>query len=279
MQKLINKIALVTGASRGIGKGIAISLARCGATVYITGRTERIEDSPTLLPGTIYETEQQIINEGGKCKAIRCDHTVDQEVDMVFDQIFREQGRLDILVNAAWGGYEYFNDGSEFWLEQGFWEAPISRWDKMFNAGVRASYYASTKAAQKMVEAKSGIIFNLSFWASQRNDKGVSYCSSKAATDKMTESMAYDLRNSNVPVICLYPGIVRTEAVLKGEDHFNLTNSESPEFIGLVIAELATDPNAMSKSGKILVAASEAIEYGVKDVDGKQPKPLSVDEV
>ena len=234
MNELDNKIALVTGASRGIGKGIAIALARNGATVFITGRTESINSKTTYLSGSIYETEEYIISFGGKCKAIRCDHTKDNEVISVFNQIFETHNRIDILVNSVWGGYEYFNDGTEFWLEEGFWESPISRWDKMFSSGVRAAYFASSQAARIMTKQKSGIIFNLSFWAAQRNDKGVAYCTSKAATDKMTQAMAYELLNFGIPVICLYPGIVRTEAVLKNQEHFDLSNSESPEFIGKV---------------------------------------------
>jgi len=277
MQKLNEMIALVTGASRGIGKGIAIALAKQGVIVYITGRTEKEHEGTTKLTGTIYKTEAEIIANGGKCKAIKCDHTQDQEVDQVFQQIFAEHGRLDILVNSVWGGYEYFNDGTEFWLEQGFWSAPYSRWDKMFSAGVRAAYVASSHAARKMIEKQSGIIFNLSYWASQRNDMGVAYGTAKAATDKMTAAMAHELRPYNIPVICLYPGLVRTEAVLKAQDHFDLSNSESPEFVGRVISRLAVDPNIMDKTGQVLIAASEALAYGVKDIDGKQPEPLTVD--
>lgn len=277
MKELENKIALVTGASRGIGKGIAIALAKNGATVYITGRTEFVNRNTTKLSGTIYETEELIISLGGKCKAIRCDHTIDKEVMKVFNQIFESHKRLDILVNSAWGGYEYFNDGTEFWLENGFWESPISRWDKMFSSGVRAAYFASSQAAKIMTKQNSGIIFNLSFWAAQRNDKGVAYCTTKAATDKMTEAMAYELQNFGIPVICLYPGIVRTEAVLQNKEHFDLSNSESPEFIGLVISKMASDAKAIEKTGKILIVAKEARDYGIKDIDGQQPKPLSVD--
>ncbi len=278
MQELKEQIALVTGASRGIGKGIAIALAKSGAFVYLTGRTETEGEGATNLSGSIGGTEAEILSVGGKCKAIRCDHTDDLEVHKVFDQIFAEQDRLDILVNSVWGGYEHFNDGTEFWLEEGFWASPFSRWDKMFSAGVRAAYVASSHAAKKMIEKKTGIIFNLSYWASQRNDMGVAYGTAKAATDKMTAAMAHELSPYNIPVICLYPGLVRTEAVLKAQDHFDLSNAESPEFVGRVISRLATDPTIMDKSGRILIAAAEAIAYGVKDIDGKQPRPLTRDE-
>tara|TARA_B100000795_G_scaffold243632_1_gene207645 strand:- start:64 stop:903 length:840 start_codon:yes stop_codon:yes gene_type:complete len=279
MNELENKVALVTGASRGIGKGIAIALAKSGATVYITGRTEKEKNNTTKLSGSIYETEKQIIANGGRCKAICCDHTNDQEVVKVFKHIFETHNKIDILVNSVWGGYEYFNDGTKFWLEEGFWDSPISRWDKMFSSGVRAAYFASAQAAKKMTAQKSGIIFNLSFWTAQRNDKGVAYCASKAATDKMTEAMAFELSKFNIPVIGLYPGIVRTEAVLENKEHFDLSNSESPEFIGIVISKIASDIKAIEKTGKILIVAKEAIKYGIKDIDGKQPKPLSLDEI
>ena len=279
VKELDNKIALVTGTSRGIGKGIALALAKSGAIVYITGRTEYKEHKTTKLSGTIYETEEEILSIGGKCKAIRCDHKKDQEVINVFNCIFDTHNKLDILVNSVWGGYEYFNDGTEFWSENGFWTSPISRWDKMFSSGVRAAYFASAQAAKKMTKQKSGIIFNLLFWAAQRNDKGVAYCTSKAATDKMTEAMAYELYKFDIPVITLYPGIVRTEAVLQNKEHFDLSNSESPEFIGMVISKIAADKKAIEKTGKILIVAKEAMEYGIKDIDGKQPKPLSINEI
>lgn len=279
MKSLANKIALVTGGSRGLGKGIALSLAKHGATVYITGRTTHNENNANALPGTIFETQNQIISAGGKCIAIKCDHTKDQEVVRVFNKIFADHNQLDILVNNAWGGYEHYSDGTAHWLEEGFWTSPIARWDKMFSSGVRAAYFASSQAVPKMIEKQSGIIINLSFWASKRNDQGVAYCASKAATDKITEAMAHELHQYNIPVICLYPGLVRTEAVLKNKAFFDLSNSESPAFAGEVIVKLVTDPDVMIKSGKILIAASEALSYGIKDIDGSQPRPLTKEDI
>ena len=278
MTSLTGKVALVTGASRGIGKGIALALGEAGATVYITGRTVK-EGAVVDLPGTIHQTVDEVEQVGGTCIAIRCDHTDDEQVRAVFEQIGSEQGRLDILVNNVWGGYEHFYDGTEFWLEKGFWDAPLSRWDKMFQAGTRAHYVCSALAAPLMIAQQSGVIVNLSFFAAQKDDHGVCYSVSKAADDRMVACMAHDLRDYNVAAVSLYPGLVRTESVMRAAEHFDLSNSESPQFIGRAIAALAADPQIMHKSGQILVAATVAQEYGFTDIDGKQPRAMTVEEL
>ena len=278
MKSLNGKVALVTGASRGIGKGIALGLGEAGATVYITGRTVEEGKAAVNLPGTIHQTAQETSDLGGTCIPVHCDHLDDEAVKGVFEKIQTEQGRLDILVNNVWGGYEHFNDGTEFWKEKGFWTAPLSRWDKSFQAGVRAHYVASVLAAPVMIQQQSGLIVNISFFAAQRDDKGVAYAAAKAADDRMATSMAHELREHKVVVVSLYPGLVRTESVMKAADYFDLSNSESPQFIGRAIAALAADPDRMQKSGQILVAAAVAQEYGIRDIDGKQPRPLTVDE-
>jgi NAD(P)-dependent dehydrogenase (short-subunit alcohol dehydrogenase family) len=279
MKLLAGKVALVTGASRGIGKGIALGLGEAGATVYITGRTEEEGQAVVDLPGTIHQTAEEIVKLGGRGIAVRCDHTKDEEVKELFRRLKAEEDRLDILVNNVWGGYEFYNDGTEYWKECGFWTAPLSRWDKSFQAGVRAHYVASCLGAPIMVDQQSGLIVNISFFAAQRNDKGVAYGVAKAADDRMAGCMAHELREHNVAVVSLYPGLVRTESVMKAVDFFDLSNSESPQFIGRVVAALASDPDLMQKSGQILVAASAAQAYGIKDIDGKQPKPLTVEEI
>jgi NAD(P)-dependent dehydrogenase (short-subunit alcohol dehydrogenase family) len=278
MKTLTGKVALVTGASRGIGKGIALGLGEAGATVYITGRTIEEGKAAVDLPGTIHQTAEDVSGLGGSCIAVRCDHLNDEDVKAVFAKIQNEQGRLDILVNNVWGGYEHYNDGSEFWKEKGFWTMPIARWDKSFQAGVRAHYVASVLAAPIMIAQRSGLIVNISFFAAQRNDRGVAYSVAKAADDRMAASMAHELREHNVAAVSLYPGLVRTESVLKAADLFDMSNSESPQFIGRAIAALAADPDIMQKSGQVLVAAAIAEEYGFTDVDGKQPRPLTVEE-
>jgi dehydrogenase/reductase SDR family member 1 len=278
MKSLNGNVALVTGASRGIGKGIALGLGEAGAAVYITGRTVEEGKAAVDLPGTIYQTAEELSEQGGKCIPVRCDHSNDEEVKSVFEKIQTEQGRLDILVNNVWGGYEHFNDGTEFWKEKGFWTAPLSRWDKSFQAGVRAHYVASVLAAPMMIQQQSGLIVNISYFAAQRDDKGVAYAAAKAADDRMATSMTHELREHHVAVVSLYPGLVRTESVMKAAEYFDMSNSESPQFIGRAIAALATDPDIMQKSGQILVAAAIAKEYGFRDIDGKQPKPITLDE-
>lgn len=278
MKSLAGKVALVTGASRGVGKGIALGLGEAGATVYITGRTEVEGQAAVDLPGTIYQTAQEVSELGGKGIAIRCNHVQDDEVKEVFQRIQVEQNRFDILVNNVWGGYEHFYDGTEFWNEKGFWTMPLARWDKMFQAGVRAHYVASVLAAPLMIAQGSGLIVNISFFAAQKDSAGVAYGVAKAADDRMAACMAYELREHHVAVVSLYPGLVRTESVMKAAQYFDLTNSESPQFIGRAVAALATDPDLMQKSGKVLVVAALALEYGFTDIDGKQPRPLTVGE-
>lgn len=274
MKLLSGKVALVTGASRGVGKGIALGLGEAGATVYITGRTVDEGKAAVALSGTIGQTAEEVTRLGGTGIALRCDHTVDAEVEQVFERIKQEQGRLDILVNNVWGGYEHFNDGTEFWKEKEFWTQPISRWDKMFDAGVRAHYVCSVLAAPLMVAQGSGLIVNISFFAAEKDDQGVMYGVAKSADNRMAVTMAHDLRPHHVAAVALYPGLVRTEGVMKAADYFDLSNSESPQFLGRVVAGLAADPNIMEKSGQVLVAAEQAIAYGIRDIDGKQPAPM-----
>lgn len=279
MSSLKGKVALVTGASRGVGKGVALGLGEAGATVYITGRTVEEGKAAVDLPGTISQTAEEVTRMGGQGIPVQCDHRNDQEVEAVFERIRSEHNRLDILVNNIWGGYEHFNDGTEFWKEKGFWTMPLSRWDKSFQAGVRAHYVASYFAAPIMLAQSSGLIVNISFFAAQKDSSGVVYGVAKAADDRMAATMAHDLRPHGVAAVSLYPGLVRTESILKAAQFFDLSNSESPQFIGRAVAALATDPNIMEKSGKVLVAAALALEYGFTDIDGKQPRPLTLEEV
>lgn len=263
MPNLSGKVAVVTGASRGVGKGVALGLVEARATVYVTGRT----------------ISEETFNAGGQLIPIRCDHTDDREVEATFQRVMNEQTRLDVLVNNVWGGYENMVENGEFTWSRPFWEQPLRRWDAMFRAGVRAHYVASVHAARTMVEQRRGLIVNISFWAAQKHIGNVPYGVSKAATDKLTADMAHELREYNVAVVSLYPGLVRTESVLEAAAFIDLSNSESPQFIGRAVAALASDPDIMRKSGQVLVAAALAQEYGFKDVDEKQPRALKLEEV
>ncbi len=213
---------------------------------------------------------------GGKGIAVVCDHRDDSQVEKLFQQVMQENGRLDILVNNAWGGYEKMEHDGEFtWLKP-FWSQPFWRWDAMFQGGVRAAYIASAFAARMMVEQKSGLIVNISFWSAQKYMNNVQYGVAKAAVDKMTTYMAHEAEEFNVAIVSLYPGLVRTESVLRNAQYFDMSNSESPQFIGRVIAALVNDRDIMKKNGRVLIAAQEALEYGIQDIDGKQPRPQTL---
>jgi dehydrogenase/reductase SDR family member 1 len=277
MKPLNGKIAVVTGASRGVGKGVAVGLGEAGATVYVTGRSTQEKKDAGKLGGTIFSAAEAVTAMGGKGIAIHCDHTKDEETQTVFEEVKRDSQRLDILVNNAWGGYENMREGRAFTYFKPFWEQPFWRWDAMFDAGVRAAYTSAAFAARIMTVQKSGLIVNISFWAAQKYMSNTAYSVSKTAVDKMTEYMALELKKFKVAAVSLYPGLVRTESVMKNAKYFDMSNSESPQFIGRVVAALANDPSIMKKSGKVLVAATEALEYGVVDIDGRQPLPVTLE--
>ena len=278
MAKLSGKVAVVTGGSRGVGKGIALGLGEAGATVYVTGRTTKEGTDVENLGGTVFATAEQVTAMGGKGIAVVCDHRDDSQTEKLFQHVKEEQGRLDILVNNAWGGYERMEHDGEFTWLKSFWEQPFWRWDAMFQGGVRAAYVASAFAARMMIEKQNGLIVNISFWAAQKYMANVAYGAAKAAVDKLTADMAHEAEKYNIAVISLYPGLVRTESVLRAADYFDMSNSESPQFTGRVVAALANDPNVMRRTGKVWVVAALAEEYGIEDIDGKHPRPVALGE-
>jgi NAD(P)-dependent dehydrogenase (short-subunit alcohol dehydrogenase family) len=262
VKNLEGSVAIVTGGTLGVGRGIASALADSGARVFVTGRS---------------------VNDGGPrgehITGIRCDHRLDAEVTAAFERVARDTHGIDVLVNNVWGGYERMVEDGVFTWGKPFWEQPLWRWDAMFSAGVRAHYHASQLAARTMVAGGHGLIVNISTWSAQKHIGNVAYGVSKAATDKMTADMATELRPHGVSVVSLYPGLVRTEKVMEAAAWLDLTNSESPEFVGRAVAALATDPHVMRHTGKVLVAASLALEYGFTDTDGKTPRPLTLADV
>jgi NAD(P)-dependent dehydrogenase (short-subunit alcohol dehydrogenase family) len=264
MTPLAGKIAVVTGASRGVGKGVAMALGAAGATVYITGRTVD-ESHPTVpLAGTIHQTAEAVTRLGGQGIAVRCDHHDDSQVEAVFRRVKHEQGRLDILVNNAWAGYEGYVDGRHLLPQLPFWQKPISFWDENL-AGVRWAYVASWYAAPLLVANPGGLIANISFNPEPGNP---AYGAAKAAVDRLTADIAHDLREHRVAAVSIYPGLVRTEGVILNAQYFDMSTAESPQFTGRAVVALAADPDLMQKSGRAFVVAYLARDYGFEDIDG-----------
>jgi NAD(P)-dependent dehydrogenase (short-subunit alcohol dehydrogenase family) len=259
---LEGKVALVTGASRGGGKGIACVLGERGATVYVTGRSVRGQPTTLGRPGTIDDTAEEVTARGGTGIAVRCDHTDDAQVEAVFDRIRGEQGRLDLLVNNAWSGYEISPSG-----DIPFWEIEWRHWDLMFDGGLRAAAFASTLAAPLMIEAGSGLIVNIT-WVLDRPHGHAWYEVVKNATNKMTEQMADDLRPFSIACVAVSPGFMRLERMELTPEL--AAKAESAEFPGRAIAALASDPDVLAKSGGVYITPTLAREYGFTDIDGKQ---------
>lgn len=274
MQRLKGKVAVVTGASRGGGRGIALVLGSEGATVYVTGRSIREDITRPELPGTtVNDTAEQITERGGMGIPVRCDHTVDADVDVLFERVKQEQGRLDILVNNVWGGYEKDPDGD---FVSPFWEQPLWRWDAMFTSGVRAHYTASRLATRLMIPQGQGLIINTTFWDRDKYMQPLSYYLSKQTINRMVYGMALELHKYNIATTALSPGWMRTEAVMANippngcPSPEEVDQTESVEYIGRAVVALATDPNVMKKSGQVLTVGDLAQEYGFVDADGRQ---------
>jgi dehydrogenase/reductase SDR family protein 1 len=273
MDTLNGKVALVTGASRGIGKGIAQVLGEAGATVYVTGRTATPAEATVPLPGTIHDTAHLVTQSGGLGIAVRCDHRDDRQVQALFQHIMDEQGRLDILVNNAWEGYQAKQRGKNSGFKTPFWKLPPSFWDTMFQVGVRSHYVASAYSAAIMVQQKTGLIVHITATAGSGYSDNVAYGVSKAAVNRMAADMAHELRNEGVAVIALCPQIVATEMLMAKRKSQRLEKwMETPQFVGRAVLALASDPQIMEKSGQTCFTRELAAEYRFTDVEGHQPK-------
>jgi dehydrogenase/reductase SDR family protein 1 len=263
---LAGQIAIVTGASRGVGKGIALGLGEAGATVYVTGRTVE----PGAYPGTIGETAAEVTALGGEGIAVRCDHAVDDDVAALVARVQRERGRIDILVNNAFA----IPDGR---VVGKFWELPIAHWDVLHRVGLRSHYTATWHAAPIMIAQKRGLVVNVSSFGAKIQSVNVAYGVGKAGVDRMTRDMSRELREHGVTVVSLWPGIVKTERLLlEGErlGGFDPKNGETPQLSGRAVAAVAADPERLAKTGQSLVVAELAKEYGFTDVDGTVPASL-----
>ncbi len=263
-----DRVVVVTGASRGAGKGIALALGATGATVYVTGRSQKEGDA--ALPGTVFSTADEITRRGGKGIAVVCDHADDLQVKALFEQVAREQGRLDILVNNA----TCVPDGL---VDEGpFWEKSLGLTD-ILDVGMRSHYTASYYAAPLLLKNGEGLIVITSSFGGRCYMHGPAYGAGKAAADKMAHDMAIDFKPHNVAVISLWMGLLlteRTQAVFDAEPEMYgemAATAETPEFSGLIIDALAVDERYMDKSGRVLIGAELGEEYGVVDINGKQP--------
>ena len=272
MAELQGKIALVTGASRGIGRGIAQELGIAGATVYVTGRSVSDDSTTEDLGGSVNSTAELVTQSGGAGISVQCDHTRDDAVLALFERIRREQGRLDILVNNVWGGYEDFAAAN---FVAPFWEQPMWRWELMFDAGVRAHFTASRLAASLMIPRKQGLIVNISSGDEGKFRGQVMYDIAKEAVDRMAFGMALELRQHGIAALAIYPGLTRTERVMRYASAEELGTSESPRYAGRAIVALATDTEVMQRSGGAYKTGELALEYGFKDTDGTQPPPFT----
>lgn len=273
---LSGRVAVVTGASRGIGKGIALELGAAGATVYVTGRTA----GPGRLPGTLPQTAEEISALGGVGVSYVCDHRDDDAVRGLFERIRAEHGRLDVLVNNV-----YNAPASSRWLGRPFWEVPPEAWDESFDIGVRSHYVASVFAAGALIES-GGLIVNISSPGAEHFTHNAVYGVAKCAVDRLTADMAHDLADTGVTAISLWPGIVNTELLqmvpadpegrrvisLPGEGTFDLNEAETPRFPGRAVVALATDPDRRTRTGKAWRVRDLADAYGFTDVDGRVPR-------
>ena len=261
-------ICVVTGASRGVGRGVALALGAAGGVVYVTGRSVNEGDSP--LPGTVGQTAADVTAAGGTGIAVACDHGDDARVAALFERVRREHGRLDILVNSAIAIPDQLTEVGPFWKKS-------LAMTSLLDVGLRSSYVACHYAADLLIAAR-GLVINISSAGSRCYMHGPAYGAGKAGADKMTFDMAYDFKPEGVSVVALWPGLVKTERserVCAAEpdkygDSFD--TAETPQFIGCVVLALHGDADCLSKrSGGVFYTSELASQYGVQDVDGAQP--------
>jgi NAD(P)-dependent dehydrogenase (short-subunit alcohol dehydrogenase family) len=283
MPSLHAAVALVTGASRGAGRGIALELGSAGAIVYVTGRSVGAGPTTDNVPGTIDSTASEVTARGGRGIAVRCDHTVDADVESLFARIRADHGRLDLLVNNVWGGYEHAE--CKPLPMAPFWEQSLRQWDGMFTAGVRAHLTASRLAVPLMLPAKRGLILsttaNLTVLPYLPN---IFYDLSKNAVSRLVWAMAQELREHGIAALALAPGFMRTERVTEAFRRAGAIAAldgpggpkETPTYIGRAIVALTTDPQVLERSGQLLEVGTLAQEYRFTDTDGTQPAPFRI---
>src|SRR4051812_3211141 len=272
MPDLTGQVALVAGATRGGGRGVAIELGQAGATVYATGRSSRAGRSEIDRPETIEETAELA---GGI--AVRVDHSQPDEVKALVDRILAEQGRLDVLVNGVWGG-----DSLTDW-DHPLWEQDLATGFKLLRQAVDTHIVTSRFALAPMVAAQRGLVVEITDGHTARYRGSFFYDIAKATVIRLAQAQAAELEPHGVTAVALTPGFLRSEAML---DHFGVTRdtwrdgvaadphfaqSETPAYLGRAVAALAADPGMIRHTGRALATGPLAREYGFTDADGTQP--------
>lgn len=267
---LRGKVALVTGASRGVGRGIALALGDCGATVVVTGRSTVPGSTTEGLPGDIHATATEVERRGGRGIAVACDHLSEERTRALFDRLAADHGRLDILVNNVWSGYERWGEQR---FDAAFWQQPLWRYD-LCHGSLRAHYLSSQLAAPLLFEADRALIVEIGYTDGQTYLGQVAYDIAKVACDRLAYAMAQDLSRTNVVALSLHPGFVRTERVAAAASAIGEGPAavlHSCEYVGRAVAHIAADENAGRFRGAALAVGDLAVEYGFCDVDGRQP--------
>jgi len=269
MERLTGQVAVVTGATRGAGLGIARVLGEQGATVYVTGRSVRGAPTVPEYPGSIEDAADQVSARGGRGIPVRCDHTDEQSVIELFERVQAGHGRLDVLVCNAWAGYMPYPEHNK-WFDQPFWEQSMERWDGMFTGGLRAHLMTARYGLPLMLPASRGLVIFTTFTMGRKYLGNVFYDVAKNGICRAAEVLASELEDHEIAVLALTPGWVLAERMT------DLTPSqraqtESVEYIGRAVAALAADPGVMRRSGQALAVGNLAREYGFTDVDGRQP--------
>jgi NAD(P)-dependent dehydrogenase (short-subunit alcohol dehydrogenase family) len=266
--RLKGKTAVVTGASRGAGRGIACVLGEEGATVYVTGRSVRGDPTVAEYPHAIEDTADEVTARGGTGIAVRCDHTDDDAVRVLFERVAGER-QLDVVVCNAWSGYMPYPEHMD-WYNHPFWEQSMQRWDGMFTGGLRSHLLTCRYAIPIMLPRKQGLIILTTFSQGRKYLGNVFYDVAKNAICRTAEVLAGELEDHEISVIALSPGWMRVER-MTGLDGHQLAQTESVEYIGRAVAALASDPAVIRRSGQTMAVGDLAREYGFTDIDGRQP--------
>ena len=267
MRALDGATAIVTGATRGVGRGCALELASQGARVYVTGRTRREGDS--RHPGSLESAVRDARALGGEIVGIPCDHRDDSQVRAAFERVERERGGVDLLVNNA------FLIPDDLDPVAPFWESSLACWDDMHAVGLRSAYVATWLAAPGMVRRGRGLVVNVSSQGARYFAVHPAYGAAKAALDRMTRDTALQLEPHGVAAIALWPAYVTTERILALDAErwgLDLDGAESPRFAGRAIAALLADPEVIRRTGRSFTTRRLADEYGFVDVDGSLPR-------